>query len=242
MGLLTWKQTHIYKNDEVLWRDTLSKNPGSWIAHNNLGRTLEKQGKLQEAFENYIEAIALNPSIYEPHNNLGIIYYKKGELNLAIAEFKKSLELNPAYFGTYDDLATALVKQGNLEEALHFARKCVSMKPDHAQGVSTLGSILEQLGKPKEAQAIYTRAITVKSNSAGKRPLPHYGLGVIHQRTGQNLKAITAFKQALSLNPKLKQAHYFLAKIYDGMGQEQKATFHIRSAEKVAEKNQTSMK
>ena len=65
-------------------------------------------------------------------------------------------------------------------------------------------------------------------------PLPHYGLGIIHQRSGENSKAIEAFKQALSLDPKLEQAHYFLAEIYNEMGQEQKAVFHMRSAEKIS--------
>ena len=33
----------------MLWRDTLMKNPGAWMAHNNLGGILCAQGKLEEA-------------------------------------------------------------------------------------------------------------------------------------------------------------------------------------------------
>src|SRR5437867_3883129 len=37
LGALAWRQAHIYRDLEVLWRDTLSKNPGAWMAYVNLG-------------------------------------------------------------------------------------------------------------------------------------------------------------------------------------------------------------
>src|SRR5207245_2657396 len=36
LGALTWHQCHIYKDAETLWRDTLARNPGAWMAHSNL--------------------------------------------------------------------------------------------------------------------------------------------------------------------------------------------------------------
>ena len=37
LGLLTWRQSGIYKDSDTLYRATLRRNPGSWMAHNNLG-------------------------------------------------------------------------------------------------------------------------------------------------------------------------------------------------------------
>ena len=45
LGLLTWQQCKIYADVDTLWRDTLAKNPGAWLAHNNLGVVLWDQGK-----------------------------------------------------------------------------------------------------------------------------------------------------------------------------------------------------
>ena len=49
--------------------------------------------------------------------------------------------------------------------------------------------------------------------------MPHYGLGLIQLQTGNYLKAIEAFEQALSLNPKLEQARHFLAQANEKMRQ-----------------------
>ena len=49
--------------------------------------------------------------------------------------------------------------------------------------------------------------------------MPHYGLGVIQLQAGNYLKAIEAFEQALSLNPKLEQARHFLAQASEKMRQ-----------------------
>jgi hypothetical protein len=36
LAALTWQQGRIYEGAETLWRDTLAKNPGCWMAHNKI--------------------------------------------------------------------------------------------------------------------------------------------------------------------------------------------------------------
>jgi len=43
LGLLTWRQCHIYENQEILWRDTIQKHPESCMAHNNLSIELRRR-------------------------------------------------------------------------------------------------------------------------------------------------------------------------------------------------------
>jgi hypothetical protein len=40
LGVLTWRQSGMYRDAETLYRETLVRNPGSWLAHNNLGNSL----------------------------------------------------------------------------------------------------------------------------------------------------------------------------------------------------------
>ena len=61
LAILTWRQCGIYADIETLWRDTLAKNPGAWLAHNNLGIVLWDEGKIQEAVEHCNEALRSSP-------------------------------------------------------------------------------------------------------------------------------------------------------------------------------------
>src|SRR5439155_4803397 len=45
LGVLTWRQSVMYGDNEALWRVTLAKNPGCWMAHNNLGFVLFEKGQ-----------------------------------------------------------------------------------------------------------------------------------------------------------------------------------------------------
>src|SRR5437763_7008410 len=49
LALLTGRQAEMYGNIERLWRTTLARNPGCWMAHTNLGLVLIQQGKIDEA-------------------------------------------------------------------------------------------------------------------------------------------------------------------------------------------------
>ena len=49
LGTLTWRQGSTYLTEETLWRTTIERNPASWLAENDLGLTLAKNGQTDEA-------------------------------------------------------------------------------------------------------------------------------------------------------------------------------------------------
>ena len=61
LGVSTWKQAHVYQDPEILWRDTLAKNPAAWMAHNNLSAILVQQGKIEEAIWHSARALVSTP-------------------------------------------------------------------------------------------------------------------------------------------------------------------------------------
>jgi hypothetical protein len=79
LAVLTLRQSRVYANPETLWRDTVVKNPGAWMAMNNLAYELQQQGRAREAVPYVKEAIRLNPVCFECYGNLADAYRAYGD-------------------------------------------------------------------------------------------------------------------------------------------------------------------
>ena len=53
LGILSWQQAWAYESSETLWTDTLAKNPGCWMARNNLGNDLLHKGQVDGAMAEF---------------------------------------------------------------------------------------------------------------------------------------------------------------------------------------------
>ncbi len=70
--VLTWRQSGMYRDAETLYRETLRRNPASWMAHNNLGVILaDMPGRLPEAIAEFEASLRLKPDNRQAENNLG---------------------------------------------------------------------------------------------------------------------------------------------------------------------------
>ncbi|MCJ7778823.1 MAG: tetratricopeptide repeat protein, partial [Sedimentisphaerales bacterium] len=118
LGVLTWRQCHIYKNTETLWRDTLRKNPNSWMAHACLGNALREQGKYDEAISCYFQALQLKPDNADSYYNLGTVSESQGKLDEAIDYYRQALQVQSDYTPAYYNLGAALASKGHLDESI----------------------------------------------------------------------------------------------------------------------------
>lgn len=128
LGLLTWRQGGIYKNSDLLWRDTIRKNPASWMAHNNLGCSLQEQGRTEEAISHFREALRAKPDFAYAQNNLGVALQRQGQTEEAIAHFREALRIIPDFENAHLNLGTALGEQGKTEEALSHIKEAFRLK------------------------------------------------------------------------------------------------------------------
>lgn len=94
---LTWRQTHIYKDAETLWRDTIDKNPSSLLANNNLGVVLAKSGRFAEAIPYYQRAVEIDPTAVRALTGLGFLMMRTGNPQEALGYFDRALALAPDF-------------------------------------------------------------------------------------------------------------------------------------------------
>lgn len=162
LGLLTWRQGHIYYNRETLWRDTLAKNPGCWMAHIDLGNVLLKQNKVSEAIGEYEWALQINPDYAEARYNLGVALEETGRVPEAIGSYEEALKLKPDYAEAHNNLGVALAGQRKFAEAIAEITAAVRLNPDYADAHYNIAILLAKQGKIDDAIAHLQSALKLE--------------------------------------------------------------------------------
>jgi tetratricopeptide (TPR) repeat protein len=147
LAALTWQQCAIYKNLETLWTDTLKKNPGSWMAHINLGSMHADAGDFADAEDHYRQAVAIFPDNPYIHYNYANLFARHGDLTNAVAEYENAVALDPGYSDAYNNLGAMLMKLKRPEEAVSHYQAAVNISPDVAHYHYNLGNALLATGQ-----------------------------------------------------------------------------------------------
>ncbi len=80
LAFLTWQQNWPYRDKFILYQTALEKNPGCWLAENNLGLAYDDIGRHNEAIEHYQNALKIKSDYFLAHNNLGTHWSKSAGL------------------------------------------------------------------------------------------------------------------------------------------------------------------
>lgn len=152
LSLLTWRQEHIYKNNETLWQDTIHKNDGAWLAYYNLGNLMQRQGRIAAAIRYYSGAIKAKNDYAEAHNNLGAALSHKGDIENAITHFSEALRIKPDNAKAHNNWAIALARDGNIEGAITHCSEALRIKPDYAKAQRNLAHMLRLKSKSESLQ------------------------------------------------------------------------------------------
>ena len=206
LGVLTWRQSRMYADIETLYRVTIDRNPGCWMAHGNLGMVLFKHGQTDEAIAHYRQALRLKPDFGEAHNNLGLALIGLGQYDEAVAHCRKALETGPNSADTHNNLGLALAGQGEMDEAISHYRKAIALKSDFADPHSNLGNALAARGEIEHAIVQYRQALSIWPDFAEA----HNNLGAALFRLKRVDEAIACFRRAVEIKPDYPDARHNL--------------------------------
>jgi Flp pilus assembly protein TadD len=194
MGSYTCMRAAVFRDEETLWRDNLSKNPDSWQAHVRMGQRFFKQERYAEAVSHLQRVVQLKPELADNHNLLGLIYCRLGRFEEGIAEYREALRLEEAKSSTAasDSIATIRTNLANAlaitasnlsgssatipeeamkryEEAIEQYEKALELEPQHPAIHRNLGMLLARLGRYDEAEAHLRAALKIVPNEPAAR-------------------------------------------------------------------------
>ena len=195
------------------FRRAMFREHATDLLYNDLGFSLEGQGRFEEAIANYSEAIRLNPKNVSAHQNLARALYKNEQFEKAAGEYQELVHLhleslgsdptNPGpgiltqseIGGVYRNLSIIYYVLGVVDEALCFSRLAL----DHNPNVYETGQHARMLMSVNRiAQALQTLRHAVTINGAGISPKLLLDYGIALYASGEKKLAVEALNRVKS--------------------------------------------
>jgi tetratricopeptide (TPR) repeat protein len=230
LGTLTWLQAGMYRDAFALYETTLARNPGCWMAHNNLAETLANAGRAAEAIPHLEEALRLRPGFPEAENNLGDDLRRTGRPQEAIPHLLRAIQLQPGYAEAHNNLGAAYMMAGRPAEGLAEFGAALKLKPSYAVARFNLGLARAEAGRTAEAVADFAAA--VRLNPAYAEAELNWAIGLT--LTGRFPEAQAHFERALALDPDSPGAHTTYGRALAEAGRTDAAIAHYETALRLA--------
>jgi tetratricopeptide (TPR) repeat protein len=206
LAALAWatsRQCEMYASDETLWLATIARNPGCWMAYDNLGDGLMKAGQYADAVSDYQKAVDINPGNIESLNELGIALLRAGRGDEARSEFLKVLESDQDNAEAHVNLGNLYSGQHRVAEAVAEYGEAVKSDPRDLGAHYNLGNALMHAGRFRDAAAQYGEALGINPLDVDS----NYDLGIAFMQLGQVNDAVAQFRKTLLIDPGHRGAH-----------------------------------
>jgi len=204
LGCLTYRQLGYWRDDETLWRYTLSVTERNYMAHDNLARALANQGRSDEAVVQFRAAKALHK--YPPAQILTLAVYelRVGHPQEAIEECNAALRASAdpnLQAAAWSVLGQAHLQLHHYDQAAERYQNALRLNPE--DGMALMGSGLLALRQGHSDVAVTQLAHAVKVDPSAVNVLLY---AQALRRDGRAAEADSVSAQAQKISPDLSQA------------------------------------
>ncbi|HVW20392.1 MAG TPA: tetratricopeptide repeat protein [Opitutaceae bacterium] len=226
LGALTFRQSGEYRDAETLYRATLERNPGCWLADTNLGIILQERGRPADALPYFAEALRLHPGSAEEHVDLGNALAALGRDGAALLHYQQAVRLDPDYPQARYDYGIALEKDGQEAQAIAEYREAVRLDPGDVKAHGNLARALRQAGQAAAAAAEFREVLRLRPGS----PEARIDLANLDRLAGDLAGAERGYRAALAAEPRSAAAHYDLAALLAATARMPEAAAELETA------------
>ena len=199
LGVLTWRQASIYRDNETLNRHIIALNPQARDVHFNLSKALSKQARYEEALEAARVAVAKCPD-FSTYFNLGAVLTKQGQYEEALEATRIAVAERPDNALAHYNLGVILEELDRLEEAEKHQRRAIALDPSDTEALHVLAKLRLEQQHYDEALELLQHLIGIVPDRASVLG----DIGIVLFYLGKSDEALQYFDRALSLDPTLE--------------------------------------
>jgi Flp pilus assembly protein TadD len=186
---------------EAMFRKAIERSPDALGAYSQLGEMYLRQGRLDQARQEFASVSAREARPVAALTMIGMIQQMQGDMAAARASYERALQFDPRAAVAATNLAWISAESGqNLDVALQLAQTAKSQLPDHADIEDTLGWVYYRKGLYSLAVKSFQHSVELAPSGA----VYHYPLGLAYEKGGDQVNAAKAFETAKRLNPALE--------------------------------------
>ncbi len=143
---------------------TISHAKKGMLARNFLaqGDTYLNDGRIEEAIEQYTQALEINPNFAIIHHQLGVAYIRKGLSSYAQSCFERAIELNNKLGASYLEIVKLLQAQRRVKEVLPLLRSAINSGVKDSDVYALLGHELIRIRSYDEAVLYLTYSLDLE--------------------------------------------------------------------------------
>jgi Tfp pilus assembly protein PilF len=214
LGILTSRQLHYWHDTPAFWQHTLALTENNYIAHDQLGDFLAREGRPDEAAAQFRAALAIRPDDLPANLNLGTYEHGRGNLRAAIeryemvARYAADTSLRATAYG---NLGSAYRQFGDFDKARNYFETALQLDPDRAMAMIGLGLIAQKNGDLPESVRQYSRAMAVQPTDVG-----YLLLANAFERQGHADEAQAIREKVARLSPNLAEAQKEAQSLLEG--------------------------
>ncbi|HKI11802.1 MAG TPA: tetratricopeptide repeat protein [Candidatus Acidoferrum sp.] len=220
IGILDYKLNHLSTAHDELTRETRlePKNAAGWMW---LGVVELAQNKVDAAASDLDKASVLDPK------NLDILYHR-GRAHLLVSKesYAAMFKLAPDSWRVHEVLAQADAEAFRADDAISEFRLAIAGAPLEPGLHEELGDACWTAGKLQEADDAYAEEIKIDPSNA----VALYKLGSLRVIRDDAANGVPLLERALTLDPALNDAHYYLGKGEGDLGKDDLAIEQFRLA------------
>jgi tetratricopeptide (TPR) repeat protein len=160
--------------------------PNNILAKSNLGTTLSRLGRYDEAVKLHRAALETNPNYWLALYNLGYCYYKLGKFDIAEQYLMRAIEINPTESRQFLGLGFVRMETGQLSDAVTAIRHAIKLNPEASTYHYELGTLLKKQGDLMAALKEFNSELVIDpQNKSALRQVAEL-VGVLHSSAPDN--------------------------------------------------------